>query len=89
MITGNRFFSQITDWSASPLDVTATAVDIDGLIKRYGKTEAVSSLVLQVCAGTTFGLVGANGAGKPTLIKCLLAYCDFEEGHIAILWRAR
>ena len=62
------------------MDVTATAVEITGLRKRYGKTEAVSSLVLQVRAGTTFGLVGANGAGKTTLIKCMLAFCDFDEG---------
>jgi ABC-2 type transport system ATP-binding protein len=66
------------------MNVTATAVEIAGLRKRYGKTEAVSSLILQVRAGTTFGLVGANGAGKTTLIKCMLAFCDFDEGHIAI-----
>ena len=66
------------------MNVTATAIEIAGLSKRYGKTEAVSSLVLRVHTGTTFGLVGANGAGKTTLIKCMLAFCDFDEGHIAI-----
>ena len=66
------------------MDVTATAVEIAGLRKRYGKTEAVSSLALQVRAGTNFGLVGAKGAGKTTLIKCMLAFCEFDEGHIAI-----
>jgi hypothetical protein len=32
------------------MDVTATAIEIAGLRKRYGKTEAVSSLILQVRA---------------------------------------
>jgi ABC-2 type transport system ATP-binding protein len=67
------------------MNATASAVEIAGLSKRYGKTEAVSSLALQAHAGTTFGLVRANGTEKTTLIKCMLAFFfEFDEGHIAI-----
>ncbi len=60
------------------------ALDFHALSKRYGKTEAVSSLSLKVDAGATFGLVGVNGAGKTTLIKCLLDFCGVDAGSITI-----
>lgn len=49
------------------MDTITNALEFSGLSKRYGKTEAVSSLQLRVRAGTNFGLVGANGAGKDFL----------------------
>jgi ABC-2 type transport system ATP-binding protein len=60
------------------------AIRFNGVSKRYGKSPALLRLDLVVPAGATFGLVGANGAGKTTLIKCLLDFCDHEEGSIEI-----
>jgi len=48
------------------------AIDIRNLVRRYGHTDAVDGLNLQVAAGRCYGLFGRNGAGKTTTIKCLL-----------------
>jgi len=62
----------------------SAAVRVAGLIKRFGKREALSGVDLQVAPGEAFGLVGANGAGKTTLLKCMLDFCAFEAGGIEI-----
>jgi ABC-2 type transport system ATP-binding protein len=48
------------------------AIDIRGLVRRYGRTEAVNGLTLTVEPGRCYGFFGRNGAGKTTTIKCLL-----------------
>jgi len=47
-------------------------IDIRTLVRRYGRTDAVDGLDLQVRAGRCYGFFGRNGAGKTTTIKCLL-----------------
>ena len=48
------------------------AIAITGLVRRYGKHDAVNGLDLTVSPGRCYGLFGRNGAGKTTTIKCLL-----------------
>lgn len=55
---------------AMPPDVPA--IDIQQLVRRYGRTDAVNGLNLRVPAGRCYGFFGRNGAGKTTTIKCLL-----------------
>jgi ABC-2 type transport system ATP-binding protein len=62
----------------------APAIEVRGLIKRYGATAALRGIDMHIRAGALFGLVGANGAGKTTLIKCLLDFCDADAGEIRI-----
>src|SRR5471030_497794 len=50
----------------------AAVIDINGLVRRYGRTEAVNGLSLSVQPGRCYGFFGRNGAGKTTTIKCLL-----------------
>lgn len=47
-------------------------VDIDNLVKHYGRTVAVRGVSLQIRRGEVFGFLGPNGAGKSTTIRCLL-----------------
>lgn len=47
-------------------------IEINNLVRRYGRTDAVDGLNLRVRAGTCYGFFGRNGAGKTTTIKCLL-----------------
>ncbi|MGE0863720.1 MAG: ABC transporter ATP-binding protein [Vicinamibacterales bacterium] len=47
-------------------------IDIQQLVRRYGRTDAVNGLTLRVAAGRCYGFFGRNGAGKTTTIKCLL-----------------
>ncbi len=55
---------------AMPTDTTA--IDIQDLVRRYGRTDAVNGLTLRVAPGRCYGFFGRNGAGKTTTIKCLL-----------------
>ncbi|HVP08827.1 MAG TPA: ATP-binding cassette domain-containing protein [Burkholderiales bacterium] len=63
---------------------TAAALRCEGLVKRYGKQLAVDGVSLEVAAGAAAGLVGANGAGKTTFIKCALDLCAADGGRVEI-----
>ncbi len=60
------------------------ALRVRALRKRYAKFEALHAVDLDVGAGEAFGLVGANGAGKTTFIKCVLALAACDGGTIEI-----
>ncbi|RMG13020.1 MAG: ABC transporter ATP-binding protein [Deltaproteobacteria bacterium] len=55
-----------------------------GLFGRPGK-EALRGVDLEVSAGTAFGLIGLNGAGKTTFIKILLAIVHPDGGEVEVL----
>src|SRR5215467_2989243 len=48
------------------------AIEITGLVRRFGRRDAVNGLSLRVQPGRCYGFFGRNGAGKTTTIKCLL-----------------
>ncbi|MHB8620947.1 MAG: ABC transporter ATP-binding protein [Chloroflexota bacterium] len=54
------------------------------LSKRYGRTNAVVDVTLEVEAGIIFGLVGPNGAGKSTLLQMLATVLDPTRGEVTI-----
>jgi ABC-2 type transport system ATP-binding protein len=60
------------------------AVHIDALVKRYGRVAALDGVSLSVARAEAFGLVGANGAGKTSLIRCLLDLTACDAGAIEI-----
>lgn len=61
-------------------------VDINGLSKRYGKAKdfTITDINIKCHAGEIVGILGRNGAGKSTTIKCLTGYLPFEQGSIKI-----
>ena len=60
------------------------AIEIRGLQRRFGKTEAVHGLDLTVPAGSCYGFFGRNGAGKTTTIKCLLNLLRPDAGSVRV-----
>jgi ABC-2 type transport system ATP-binding protein len=60
------------------------ALRAEGLVKRFGARRALEGVALEVAAGTAVGLVGANGAGKTTFIKCALDLCALDAGRVEI-----
>jgi ABC-2 type transport system ATP-binding protein len=71
--------------TAAPAD--GYALTIAGLVKRYGKVQAVRGIDLQVQPGEVFGFVGPNGAGKSTTIRCILDLLRPTEGQIRVFGR--
>jgi ABC-2 type transport system ATP-binding protein len=65
--------------------VSELAVEVRGLVKRFGDVEAVRGIDLDVDAGETFGFLGPNGAGKSTTISmlCTLLKPDDGSAHVA------
>lgn len=60
-------------------------IKIHALCKSYGSTQAVNNVSISVKSGEVFGLLGANGAGKSTIIECVLGTKKFDSGSVAIL----
>lgn len=65
--------------------MTALAVRLRGVEKRFGEIRAVDGLDLDVPEGTCVGLLGPNGAGKSTTMKLLTAQAIADAGQIEVL----
>jgi ABC-2 type transport system ATP-binding protein len=61
------------------------AIEIQHLSRRFGRTEAVRDLTLNVPAGSIFALVGPNGAGKTTTIKMMMNLLEPSAGSARLL----
>ena len=59
-------------------------IDIQGLVRGYGRTDAVNGLSLRVMPGRCYGFFGRNGAGKTTTIKCLLNLLRPTAGEVRL-----
>jgi oleandomycin transport system ATP-binding protein len=56
------------------------AIQVEGLVKRFGEQTAVDHVDLTVPAGSVFGLLGPNGAGKTTIVRMLSTLLRPDEG---------
>src|ERR1035438_10867819 len=59
-------------------------IEINHLVHKYGHTDAVNDLSLQVRRGQCYGFFGRNGAGKTTTIKCLLNLLRPTAGTVRV-----
>ena len=64
--------------------MTALAVEITGLVKRYGNRTAVDGLDLHIGTGEIFGILGPNGAGKTTTVEILEGYRTADAGTVRV-----
>ncbi|MGE0309318.1 MAG: ATP-binding cassette domain-containing protein, partial [Acidimicrobiia bacterium] len=56
------------------------AVEVNGLTKRFGATEALRGVSFEVEEATTLGLLGPNGAGKTTTVRILTTLLEADGG---------
>ncbi|WP_327298277.1 ABC transporter ATP-binding protein [Streptomyces sp. NBC_01197] len=64
---------------------TDPAVEVRGLVKRYGAKTAVDGLDLTVGAGTVTAVLGPNGAGKTTTVETCEGYRRADAGTVRVL----
>jgi|HubBroStandDraft_6_1064221.scaffolds.fasta_scaffold02387_8 ABC transporter DrrB family efflux protein len=64
-----------------------SAVHVEGVVKRFGKTTALAGVDLDVEEATVFGLLGPNGAGKTTLVRVLATLLSPDAGRAEVFGR--
>jgi ABC-2 type transport system ATP-binding protein len=63
----------------------APAIEITGLVKRFGDAVALDGITLAVPPGSVFGFLGPNGAGKTTALRILTGLARPTSGAARIL----
>ena len=66
---------------ASLGDVNQYAINVHGLVKRFGQKTAVNGVDIAVPAGEVWGFLGPNGSGKTTTIRMLCGLLRPDEGE--------
>lgn len=66
------------------MEETTNILEIHHLSKSFGKNKVLHDINLEVKKGTVLGLMGENGAGKSTMMKCLFGIYSMDEGDIVL-----
>ena len=61
------------------------AIEAEGLVRHYGRTQALAGLDLAVPRGLVYGLLGPNGAGKTTTVRVLATLLRPDRGRARVL----
>ena len=82
----NSAAENLDSGSTDPIVVAPEAVvTVRGLIKRYGRREAVGGIDLDVYRGEIFAFLGPNGAGKTTTVEILEGFRARTDGEVSVL----
>jgi ABC-2 type transport system ATP-binding protein len=65
--------------------VSEHAVELSGLVKRFGATTAVDGLSLRLDRGRVLALLGPNGAGKTTTVEVCEGFQRRDGGEVRVL----
>jgi ABC-2 type transport system ATP-binding protein len=65
-------------------DMGELAIEVRGLLKKFGAKEAVAGIDLEIGAGSLAGLVGPNGAGKTTSLSMMTGLLRPDGGQVLI-----
>jgi ABC-2 type transport system ATP-binding protein len=68
----------------TPLEKHTVEVDVQNLVKTFGKHEAVKGISFTINKNEIFGLLGPNGAGKSTTINMMCGYLQPTSGDTII-----
>ena len=73
------------DTAAAAPPRAEAVISVRGLVKRYGDTEAVRGIDLDVHRGEIFAFLGPNGAGKTTTVEILEGFRQRSDGEATVL----
>ena len=54
--------------------IQENVIKVNSLTKYYGKLKALDNVELEIPQGRIIGLLGKNGAGKSTFMRCILGF---------------
>ncbi len=60
------------------------ALELRGVVKRYGARAALSGVSFELAEGSALGLLGPNGAGKTTALRLLLGFASPTSGEVRL-----
>src|SRR5215475_3777316 len=66
---------------------TSPAVSVRGLTKSFGDRVVLDGFDLDVNAGEVVSVLGANGSGKSTMLRCLSGLTKFDSGTVTVAGR--
>jgi ABC-2 type transport system ATP-binding protein len=79
--------------SENPGPPATTPLDVQGVAVRYGRTRVLDHVSLAVPEGSVFAVLGRNGSGKTSLLRCVLGHRRPAAGTIRLFgedpWRRR
>ncbi|MBB5219614.1 methyl-galactoside transport system ATP-binding protein [Treponema rectale] len=61
-----------------------TVLEIKNMSKSFAKNKVLNGINLSIKKGSVMGLMGENGAGKSTMMKCLFGIYAKDEGQITL-----
>lgn len=64
--------------------MTACALALRGITRRFATTTAVDNVSLEVCVGELLALVGASGSGKTTTLRIVAGYEPADAGAVML-----
>jgi len=70
-----------------PALTTSPALSVRGLTKRFGDRVVLEGFDLDVHAGEVVSVLGANGSGKSTMLRCLSGLTKFDGGSVSVAGR--
>jgi ABC-2 type transport system ATP-binding protein len=73
-----------SDRATGVLPTGPPAVDVAGLVVRFGSVDAVRGIDLRVAAGAATALLGRNGAGKSTTMRVLAGVVPPTGGRVLV-----
>jgi ABC-2 type transport system ATP-binding protein len=68
--------------------MSATAIELRGVTKTFGKLTAVDRLDLTIPRGALYGFIGPNGAGKTTAIRMIMSILLPDSGELRVLGKS-
>jgi ABC-2 type transport system ATP-binding protein len=78
---------------AAPVEEQGSAIRLDHVGIRYGRRRVVDGISLDVPRGAVYALLGRNGTGKSSLVRCLIGLQKASAGRLSVFgmdpWRRR
>lgn len=59
-------------------------IQVSGISKSYGKNRVLQDISISFEVGSIYGLVGTNGCGKTTLMRCICGFTQPNQGVVVV-----